>query len=90
MRISAENFVRIRKVSINASHPEHGLNYPIPAILQGSHTLEHTIPSKRLGAGRSSGRFKETAAHYCVEADGVWEHHEVHRRESREQTGTGP
>ena len=91
MRVSAkDDYGRMRKVSANVGYREYELNHPIPAILQGSCTLEHAISSKHLGTRRSSGRHEETTAHYRIRADGVWKYHEIHQRESHKQTGTGP
>ena len=42
------NLQRIRKVSIRVGHPVCGLDYSIPAILQGSHPMELSVPSERL------------------------------------------
>ena len=81
--------MKIRKVSIDVGLPGRGLSHLAPAILQGSCSLEHTVPSERLGTRRGTGGHKETTAHYRVRVDGAREHHEVHQRELHQQTGAG-
>ena len=59
MRASAkDNFVRIRKVSIGVGLLGRGLSHLAPAILQGSCSLEHAVPSERLGTRRGTGGHK--------------------------------
>jgi len=71
------NIQRIRKVSIDVGHPVHSLNYPAPAILQGSHPLEHVVPSKHLETCWSLQRV-ERATHYSIRVDGARDHHGLH------------
>ena len=79
MRVTAQDdFVKIRKVSINVGHPGYGLNNATPAILQGSRPLEHTIPSKHPEAHWGSGGCGETAARSRIRVDVTREHYGVH------------
>lgn len=75
------NLQKIRKVRINSLVRAHlwcGLNSPAPAILQGSHPLEYTIPSERLETCWGSGRHEKTTIFQCVRLDGARVHHGVH------------
>ena len=89
MRVTErDDFQKIRKVSINNGHLGRVLNRPTPAILQGSRSLEHAIPSERLEAYWGSGGHGEGTIRHCVGVDGAREHHGVHQGQSRQQAGT--
>lgn len=62
----------------HCAHLWRGLNSPAPAILQGSHPLEHIIPSECLETRWSSGGHKKAAIRQCVGLDGARVHHGVH------------
>ena len=79
IRVTAQDdFMTLRKVSINVGHPGDCLNNPIPAILQGSRTVGHTISPEHPGARWGSGRPGETATRGRVGLDGTWEYYRVH------------
>ena len=87
------DFLKVRKVSIDdifrvAWNAVSILNHPSPAILQGSRSLEHVIPSEHLETCWGSGRHGERTIRHCIRVDGAWEHHGVHKKESHQQAGT--
>ena len=53
------------------------------AILQGSHSLEYTIPSERLETCWGSGEHGERAICHSFGVDDPWKHHGLHQREVR-------
>ena len=65
-----------------------GLSHSAPAILQGSRSLEHTIPSECLKSCWSSRGHGERSIRYRVGVDGAWERHGIHQEQSRQQIGT--
>jgi len=79
MRVTArDDFVEIRKVSINAGRPGHGLNNATPAIFRENRPLEHTIPPEHPEARWGPGGRGETPTRSRVGVDVGWEYYGVH------------
>ena len=82
MRVTAQDdFVKIRKVSINASHPERGPNHSAPEILEGSRSLEHALASECHETCWSLWRYGERAIRHRVRVDVTRERHGVHQKQ---------
>lgn len=79
MRVTAQDdFVKIRKVSVNVGHPGHGPNNSAPEILQGGRPLEHALASECYKTCWSLWRHGERAIRHRVRVDVEREYHGVH------------
>jgi len=85
-----KDFQRVRKVNIDGIFASvwSGLDRSPPAILQGSRSLGHTIPSKRLETRWSSGGHEEPTTRHRFRVDGARDHHGIYRNLSLQQTRT--
>jgi len=90
VRVAArDNIQKIRKVSISGVFAPRDPNHSTPEILQGSYSLGNAIPSEHPEARWSSRGHRETTIRHCIGVDGAREHHGVHKKKSRQETGTG-
>ena len=90
MRIPAQkDLQKIRKVTVNAIFGLGPSQQFFLAILQGSRSLVHATPSKRLETRWGSGGHEETTIRHCFRMDGAWNHHGIYRKSSHQSTGTG-